>query len=247
MQNFSSNPQDSLSAQETQDLLQAWANRQQAMDVSPDVASIPALAAGLGVSEAEVRRMVEDMRVQRRSQEIAAGVLEQQNQHRKKLDVTAAIGAAIALCLLAVAAIAFFAFGNRGPVEGIPPPGIAVQSDPPFNFPPPATPGPPNVGGTHIERADGTVMDISSDGHVHIEKPDGTVIDAVGEQGLQELNQEAAQLQEQIATEQAKSSSKSDPKVAQLKAQIDGLKARIKDLEKNAAKGTPAPEAASGR
>src|SRR5438309_691727 len=110
MQNFSQSQSDKVSAEEAQQVLAAWANRQQAQRVDSTVGSVSALAAGLGVSEADVQRMLEDIRVQHRSQEIAQGILQQEQKQRKRSDVSAAIGAAIALVIIGLCIAAFFLF-----------------------------------------------------------------------------------------------------------------------------------------
>lgn len=127
MQNFDPSPRETLSAQEAHQVMEAFAAQKRSTGV-PDQSSVGALAAGLGVSEEEVRKIVEDIRVQRRSEQIAANILHEQGQHRKKLDVTAAIGAAIAIIVVGLAVTGYFVFGRGGGVAvGGAAPGSAVE------------------------------------------------------------------------------------------------------------------------
>src|SRR3569832_1465181 len=109
MQQFGPDNSNDVSAQEAKEILATWANQRQARGVNPDVNSVPALAAGLGVSEEEIRQMLEDIRVHKRSHEIAEGILNQQQKERKRSDVNAAVVAAIILVAVAIiGAVAFF-------------------------------------------------------------------------------------------------------------------------------------------
>jgi len=115
MHNFG--PDDSISSQEAQQILAAWANQRQAQAVDATAGSVSSLASGLGVSEEEVRQMLEDIRVQKRSQELAAGIVNKQLAHRKRSDVRAAIIAAVALLVLALVAIGGYAMLHRASNE----------------------------------------------------------------------------------------------------------------------------------
>src|ERR1041385_6659473 len=107
MQNFQSDSGNTISSQEAQEILATWADRRKAQGIDPDIGSVPALAAGLGVSEDEVRSMLEDIRVHRRSQELAANIVDQKLRLRKRSDVNAAIVAAVVIVVLLLGGFAF--------------------------------------------------------------------------------------------------------------------------------------------
>jgi hypothetical protein len=159
MQNFSSESGDNITAVEAQEVLKAWTNRQQAQGVDSSVNSVTALAAGLGVSEDDVRKMLEDIRVQQRSQQIATGYLAQEQKHRKRLDVTAAVGAAIALIVLGLFVAIFLTIARRS----------VRQID--LNNAPPPIPSPASQPLT-VRDPDGTTTTIDDNG-IHITRPDG--------------------------------------------------------------------------
>ena len=122
MQKFDSES-NNVSSEEAQEILAAWTNRRQAQGIDPGVGSVPALAAGLGVSEDEIRHMLEDIRVQKRSHEIAAGIIGEQQKHRKRSDVTAAAIAAAVLVLFVLIGGALMMFRGNAAATTLPPPG----------------------------------------------------------------------------------------------------------------------------
>ena len=202
MQNFSNPTADDVSANEAQEVLKAWTNRQQAQGVDPSVNSVQALASGLGVSEDEVRKMLEDIRVQQRSQQIAAGILQQEQKHRKKMDTTAAIFAAVAIVVVGLAFIIFFAV--RKGVQTLPPPPAqqTVSSDiPPIAplAPLASAQGAPLT----IHSKDGTTTIIDQYG-IHIQKPDGKEIDITNPTARSQLAAKVAELKAEEAAKLAK-------------------------------------------
>ena len=193
MQNFNSEQGDSLSAVEAQEVLKAWTNRQQAQGVDPSVGSVTSLAAGLGVSEDEVRRILEDIRVQHRSQQIAAGILQQEQKHRKRLDVTAAIGATAALCVIAFIVAAIVAFGHR-----------SRRADVFIPAPPAPIPGAASTNVISETEADGTTTVIDQNG-IHIVHPNGTTVQINDPQAINKLAAKLGEIKGREAAEKMKS------------------------------------------
>lgn len=235
MQEFESGNRDSLAPDEAREVLQAWANRRQASGVDAGVNSISALAAGLGVSEDEVRRMVEDIRVHQRSQQIAAGILTQENARRKNLDVTAAIGAAIAFIVVALAAGAFFITRTKvsGPTTVITP---VVEGIPTPPAPPAAISTP---GAMHIETDDGSVIDINGAG-VNVKSSDGSITSVAQASVRAQLMRQISELEKQKAEVRRASIGRDmNPgeamQIQLLDAQIKGLQKRVDKMAKPAA------------
>ncbi|MEA2553084.1 MAG: hypothetical protein QOJ65_1260 [Fimbriimonadaceae bacterium] len=236
MQNFSSNPQDSLSAQEAHEVLSAWANRPQASGVDPNVQSVQALAAGLGVSEDEVRRMVEDVRVQHRSHQIAAGILAKENVTRRRLDVTAAIGASIAIILVAIAVTAYFVWGGaRGgaaaaEASAILPPPTPIAGTPAPAFAP--------ADGVHVGNDGFTIYENGKE--IFVSGPDGVTIQKINiEKNLAEVDKKIAKIEAQRIKNELKlravetATTRADNRQAridEIKAQLDENEAEKQDL-----------------
>lgn len=130
MQQFENDPADRLTPGEAETVMRRLSGRGDLRAVGTSVGSVSALAAALGVSEAEVRALVEDARVQARSEQIAAGILEHERKGRRKLDVTAAVGAAIALVVMAIVAAGFFVWkGSQSEaLAPLPPPSGGIIS-----------------------------------------------------------------------------------------------------------------------
>ncbi len=167
MQQFDSQNPNSVSQQEAQEILATWANRRQAQGVDPGVNSVSALASGLGVSEEEVRQMLEDIRVHKRSQEIATGIISHQQRERKRSDVSAAIIAAVIFVVVGLA-IALFVFARPVPVSRVDERSKIVDD----NIPPQVPTSPPQtaLSNSYSIEADGSVTHTSPlHGITHIE------------------------------------------------------------------------------
>lgn len=230
MQNFKSEPGDNLTAGEAQEVLKAWTNRQQAQGVDTSVNSVTALAAGLGVSEDEVRRMLEDIRVQQRSQQIASGYLEQEQKHRKKLDITAAIGAAIALVVLGLAVVLFLTLARRSAREApYNPPPIAVPGEIPGL--PGTISGLPGIqsGKSIMSSENGTTTIIDQNG-IHIHRADGQEIQINDPSALSRVAQQLGQIKGREAAETIKKQGK--PLTEQQTKDLTDLSKQDADLKK---------------
>jgi hypothetical protein len=200
MQNLNPGSNDSVTTSEAQQILAAWSNRMAAQGVDPQVGSVQGLAANLGVSEDHVRQMLEDIRVQKRSQALAAGIMEEQHKHRKKSDVNAAIVAAIAILLVVIGAGAFFFFADRG----VNPAVSSSEQITHVTVPIPEIPPIPNFGNPplFVDRGD-RVAWIGVDGHTITIKADGTYTEiipggsTVSMRGKQALDRVGERIQEE--------------------------------------------------
>lgn len=212
-QDFDSGSNETLSAQEARMVMEAFTRRHPQAPAHLDANSVQAMASGLGVTETEIRRMLEDVRVQQRSEQMAAGILQQQHKHRKQLDVTAAIGAAVAIIVVVIAVAGYLFFRPRsesietpGPVSG---PVTWTGPEPPQGLPAPnisADGGDLTVASADgsaihlgeddlaISKADGTAIHMGDDG-VTISRADGTTIHVETDVPASELSDEAAQTQ----------------------------------------------------
>ncbi len=254
MQNFSSQPGDSLTSVEAQEVLKAWTNRQQAQGVDASVNSVTALAAGLGVSEDDVRKMLEDIRVQQRSQQIASGYLEQEQKHRKRLDITAAIGAGIALLVLGLAVILFLAFTHSSVREtNFNETPIAVSGNVPGL--PGTISGLPEIhGGKSIMSSENGTTTIIDQNGIHIHKADGQEIQIDDPSALSRVAGQLGQIKGREAAETVKRQGKplteqQTKDLTDLSKQDADLKQAVKEVT-DSLKDTPEPPTAppaSGR
>jgi len=234
MQNQHQPTSNAVSPEEAQQVLSAWSNQQQAQGVDPRVDSVQALAAGLGVTETQVRQMLEDIRVQHRSQEIAAGIIDEQQKQRKRSDVTAAAGAAIALVVIALLVAAFFMFGQRGSNSGLPP------------LPPRPTPvivqeATQNV--VNMVGPDGKVTVINDEGY-HLVEPNGSAVVLTGDEALAAVRQQIASLMNENTSLRKKGelTKEQSDKLKQNQSDIEKLNRGLAILER-AKESTPPPSA----
>ena len=260
MQKFG--PDESVTTQEAQQILAAWADRRQAHDVDASAGSVSSLASGLGVSEDEVRRMLEDIRVQKRSQELAAGIVNKQLEHRKRSDINAAIIAAAVLLVLIVIGAGCFMFvrGLRhhgsnidttietGPdgtmITGPNGKHTFIRGGPglPTNIPPSANVN-DDSSALYVSPL-GYTTNISPGEYIHVGK-DGSRVHLSGAQAVtDEINKQIPVLKKQI-DELTQKKNPSDQDTALLNDTRDELSTLQHGLElqKNASSTTPPPPA----
>lgn len=240
MQNY--NQGDAVSSAEAQQVLSAWANRQQAQRADPGANSVQALAAGLGVSEDQVRQMLEDIRVNQRSQQIAAGIIDQQQKQRKRSDINAAFIAAAVIVIMAIIAIPVVLLirANSGP-----PSGAAEWVD---NFPP--IPEPPDVAEldtnvvTHVG-SHGDVITIDESGFHEVTKG-GSVLTLSGQAAIEAINLRIDLTKKEIAELKAKKELAKDEqaRLEEAQSRLNTLQEGLKVLKKQ---GTPAHISTSER
>lgn len=223
MQNFESNPQDSLSAQEARAVMEAITHRQQAAGANLDGKSVETLANGLGVTQDEVRKILEDIRVQRRSEQLAAGILNQEQKHRKRLDVTAAIGAAIAILLVVVAVTGFLFVRSRSS-------NVTVTLPDPVPIEVPAPPAPVvNTGMVRAVNDDGTVSYVGAGG-VHVVAPEHVKEADKLWAKLQDNNVEQQALESAVDSLKDSPDNVRDEAVTRTKAELEKSRAKGKEL-----------------
>ena len=251
MQNLNPGSGDNVSASEAQEILSAWANRMAAQNVDPGVGSVQALATGLGVSEDHIRHMLEDIRVHKRSQQIAAGIIDQQQQQRKKSDVNAAVIAAIVLVAMVLIAIPTFLYLRGGSTAG-----TATTPAPPdreFRFTMPEIPPIPPITINPVFVDTGSkVSYIGTDGHTITAREDGTFkeinpsgsnVTMRGKEAIEHVKERIAEEQKNVETMSANTSRTEDQEddLKEAKLVLSALESSKKVLEAAAKTGTPAP------
>lgn len=155
----------------------------------------------MGVSEDEVRRIVDDIRINNRSHEIASGIIQQENARRKRLDSTAALTAAIAFVIVGLVAIGGFVFWNSR-ADATPP---AIETH--FSFPPELAEIPDNA------ELDQIAQEIAR---------------AAMEATIAALEAERASLEAQRADSRAVRAQDLDRKIAELQRKADEIRRQIR-------------------
>jgi len=239
MQQFDPGNPNSLSPQEAQEILATWANRRQAQEIDPAVNSVAALASGLGVSEEEVRQMLEDIRVHKRSQQIAAGILDHQQKERKRSDVNAAIIATVVLAIIVVVGLAIYYFNPFRsyvrPPDTTVPPAEHLQIDIPPIAPVMPAVG-PGLGKAKLIHAgtDGHVITFTSNSLTDV-SPNGNITNLSDQAAIDYANEKIKALEPRIKDLGAKKDpSDADKKeLNNLQGELDTYKGGINLLKKN--------------